>query len=757
VATVIGTRRLRPDAADKVAGRTVYTADVALEGALCGVVLRSPHAFARVIRVDISKALRMPGVRAIAHAGNTPAKRMDFGIKDQVLFPRPYVRYVGEPIAAIAADDEAQARAARSAIEVEYEVLTPVLDARQALSDDSPLVHPDWETYEKGEGRVLRRNLCGYNRIRRGDVDAALKSADRVVKSEFHFSPGMPGYIEPRAAAARPEPNGGLTLWCGSQSPYSNRDELAAFFDLDPARVRFINQFVGGAFGGKILMAAEWYAAALALQSGKPVRMVWSRHEDGLHIYPRHGGYAAFESGVKADGTLLAMRASFVYDTGAYIGYGGGTALISSMLASGPYRIANLDLEAGLVYTNKHVAGPVRAPGGPQANFAKESHLEEIARAIGMDSLEFRLKNAWHEEDVSPAGQRLTGVSVRETLRRAAEAIGWGQTLPVHHGRGLACTWWFSTCSESKARVEVHADGSVVLASGNPEVGTGSASVALPIIAAEELGVDPSAIKLVLADTETATYDSGVGGSGSTFSAGLAVRAAAQKAREQLIARAEETLEARADDIELRDGRAFVRGSPQHAVPLAHLAKAAGGAVIGEGEAESISDPEFDEALTETHGFASWMAPSYTATAAEVEVDSETGRVAVKKIVTAQDVGRAINPPGAIGQIEGGAVQALGWALTEELGYDESGNVRPDFHHYLLPTAVDAPAIESILVESTSGAGPLRMKGAGEPPVTTPAAAIANAIRDAVGTAPHETPMTPERVWRSLHERGPKK
>ncbi|HXM17804.1 MAG TPA: xanthine dehydrogenase family protein molybdopterin-binding subunit [Candidatus Tumulicola sp.] len=750
MAAIIGTRRIRPDAADKATGRTVYTADVALEGALAGVVVRSPHAFARVVKVDVARAQALPGVRAVAHAGNTPSKALDFGIKDQYLFPRPYARYVGEPVAAVAADTEAQARAAAAAIQVEYEVLAPVLDARAALKPDAPLVHPDWEHYEKTAGRVLRRNVCGYNRVRRGDVDAAFKSADRVVESEFHFSPGMPGYLEPRAAAARPEPDGGLTLWCGSQSPYSNRDELAAFFDLVPERVRFVNQFVGGAFGGKILMAAEWFAAALALQSGKPVRVLWSRHEDGLHIFPRHGGYAKFASAVKSDGTLLAMRASFVYDTGAYIGYGGGTALISSMLASAPYRIPNLDIEATLVYTNKHIAGPVRAPGGPQANFAKESHLEEVARALGMDSLEFRLKNAWNESDVSPTGQKLEGVTIRETLGRAAKAIGWGEPLPPNHGRGIACTWWFSSCAESKARVEIRADGSVLVASGNAEVGTGSAASALPMIAADALGIDPQKITLLLADTASATYDSGVGGSGSTFSAGLAVRAAAKSAREQLLARAEDALEARADDIELRDGRASVRGAPEHGVSFEQLAKAAGGSITGSGEAESISDPEHDETLTETHGFASWLAPSYTTTAAEVEVDPETGRVAVRKITTVQDVGFAVNPAGAIGQIEGGAVQGLGFALTEELVYDGHGDLMPDFKDYLLPTSVDAPAIEAILLTSKSGAGPFGMKGVGEPPVTTPAGAIANAIRDAVGVAPHETPMTPERVWRAL-------
>jgi CO/xanthine dehydrogenase Mo-binding subunit len=751
--TVVGTTRPRFDAAPKVLGATRYTADVTLDGALVGVVKRSPHRFARVIRVDDTKAASMPGVRAIVHAGNTPATPFEFGIRDQTLFPRPYARYAGEPIAAVAADTETQARAAADAIEVDYEVLEPVLDALHALEPDAPLVHPDWKTYQKAATRVLRNNVCGRCRIRRGDVDAVFNSSTAVVhESHFRFAAGMPGYIEPRSAAARREPEGGLTVWCGSQSPYDNRDELATFFGLRPERVRFINQFVGGAFGGKILMAAEWYAAALALRCDRPVRVIWSRHEDGLHLFPRHGGFADFKTAARRDGTLLAMRASFVYDNGAYIGYGNGTAQISTMLASAPYRIPNLDIEGTLVYTNKQSAGPVRAPGGPPANYAKELHLDELAAKLGIDPLEFRLHNAWEDGDEGPTGQKLSGVRLKDALRAAATAIGWGTALPADRGRGIACGWWFSACGEAKARVEVLEDGSVLVASGNPEVGTGAAAAALPMMAAEVLGIDPARIRVVLSDTATDTHDSGVGGSSSTFGAGMAVTAAATDVRTKLIERAEEALEARADDIVLRDGCAEVRGAPDRSVTFADLARAAGGTISGEGESSEPNDPEFDETLTETHGFATWLAPSYIASAAEVDVDRETGAVAVRKIVTAQDVGYAVNPAGAIGQIEGGAVMGLGWALTEELHYDGRGAIKPDLKDYLMPTTVDAPEINVIMLDSPSGVGPYGLKGVGEPPITTPPAAIACAIRAAVGAAPHETPMTPERVWRALKD-----
>ena len=749
--TVVGTNRPRFDATPKVMGATRYTADVALDGALVGVVKRSPHQFARVLRVDDTKAARMPGVRAIVHAGNTPATPFEFGIRDQTLFPRPYARYAGEPVAAVAADTEAQARAAADAIEVDYEVLEPVLDAQRALEPGAPLVHPDWATYQKAATRVLRGNVCGRCRIRRGDVDAVFNSTDVVVhESRFRFAPGMPGYIEPRSAAARRESDGGLTVWCGSQSPYDNRDELATFFGLAPERVRFINQFVGGAFGGKILMAAEWYAAALALRCDRPVRVIWSRHEDGLHLFPRHGGVAEFKTAAKRDGTLLAMRASFVYDNGAYIGYGNGTAQISTMLASAPYRIPNLDIDGTLVYTNKQSAGPVRAPGGPPANYAKELHLDELAAKLHIDPLEFRLHNAWQDGDEGPTGQKLSGVRLKDALRAAAAAISWNTPLPADRGRGIACGWWFSACGEAKARVEVLEDGAVLVASGNPEVGTGAAAAALPMMAAEVLGIDPARIKVVLSDTATDTHDSGVGGSSSTFGAGMAVTAAATDVRTKLIERAEEILEARADDIVLHDGRAHVRGAPDRSVTFAELARAAGGTISAVGESSEPNDPEFDESLTETHGFATWLAPSYIASAAEVDVDRETGGVVVRKIVSAQDVGFAVNPAGAIGQIEGGAVMGLGWALTEELHYDERGIIKPDLKDYLMPTAVDAPAIEVIMLDSPSGAGPYGLKGVGEPPITTPPAAIACAIRAAVGAAPHETPMTPERVWRAL-------
>ncbi len=747
---VIGQRHIRWDARPKVTGEATYTADVPLEGALAAVLVRSPHPMARLRRISTSKAESMPGVAAVSYHATVPDKYLDFGIKDQRLYPRDYVRYAGEPVVAIAAETLAQAQAAAAVVEIDYEPLPAVLDAEAALRPDAPLVHPDWQRYEKGKNRRLDRNLCGYNRIRRGDVDAAFARAHAVVSSAFTLSPGIPGYIEPRAAAARVEADGSLTVWCGSQSPYSNRDDLAAFFDLPAAQVRFINQFVGGAFGGKILMAAEWYAAALALQCKRAVRLVWSRHEDGLNVFPRHGGIARFQTAASADGILLAMRASFVFDTGAYLGYGAGTALIATMLASSPYNIEHVDLEARLVYTNKQVAGPVRAPGGPQATTAKELHIDEIARRLSIDPLELRRKNLWRDGDVTATGQRLEKVSARETLDRAAQAIGWGSALPADEGIGLSCSWWFSSCSKAQATVTIKPDGAVHVASGNPEVGTGSAAAALPLIVADRLGVHVRDVRLTLADTATGTYDPGVGGSGSTFSAGQAVEAAANEVRAQLLARAEDRLEARAEDIELASGQASVRGAPDHSISIAELA--AGGEITGSGESKEVSEPEFDEDRVEGHDFAAWMAPSFTTSAARVHVDRETGLVTVRKIVTAQDVGFAINPTGAIGQIEGGAVQALGYALSEELRFDERGIVNTGLGDYLLPTAVDAPQIEALLVESPSKEGPHGMKGVGEPPVTTPAGAIGNAIAAAVGVAPHDLPMTPERVWRALRE-----
>jgi CO/xanthine dehydrogenase Mo-binding subunit len=749
--TVIGAKWPRGDGHVKAAGSARYTADMMIDGALSGVVLRSPHAFARIRRVDIATARALPGVHAIAFSGNVPAKPLDFSIKDQHLFPPDYVRYLGEPVAAVAAETEAQARDATAAIIVEYEPLAPVLTIEQALAQDAALVHPDWQSYERRESSVLEGNVCGRNRIRRGDVDEGLVRAAHVVTSEFTFSAGLPGYIEPRCAVAHAGKDGTLTVWCGSQSPHGNRDDLAAFFDLDPSKVRFINQYVGGAFGGKILMAPEMYAAALALQCDRPVRVAWSRHEDCMHAFPRAGGSAVFTSGADADGRLLAMRASFVFDTGAYIGYGSGSALIATMLASAPYRIPALDLDGTLVYTNKHIAGPVRAPGAPQANFAKELHLDELALAAGVDPLDFRLINAWQDGDLSPTGQRLSSVSVREALEKAAAAIGWGRPLPALRGRGIAAGWWFSACGTSQARVRVNADGRVRVISGNPEMGTGAAAQGLPIIAADALGIDPANIEFALADTGDEAPDDGAHGSISTFSAGQAVAAAAADARDQLLAQAESMLEARREDLELRDGRVVNAEVPSVGASFAELALAAGGSIEGRGASSGLADPEIDESLVQGHGFAAWPAASFLATAAEVEVDPEMGGVHVVHLATAQDVGFAFNPAGVIGQIEGGAVQAMGWALTEELKYEDGALLNPDLKHYLLPTALDAPRITAIIVERPSEEGPRGMKGAGEPPVTTPAAAIGNAIRAACGAVPHTTPMTPERIWRALN------
>jgi CO/xanthine dehydrogenase Mo-binding subunit len=337
-------------------------------------------------------------------------------------------------------------------------------------------------------------------------------------------------------------------------------------------------------------------------------------------------------------------------------------------------------------------------------------------------------------------------------LRKAADAVGWGKPLAAGRGRGIGATWWFSSCGGSEARVEVRADGRVRVVSGNPEIGTGSAAQALPIIVADALGIDPSTVEIALADTGDRAADGGVHGSTSTFSAGQAAGAAASDARAQLLDRAESMLEARRDDLEVRDGAVFVIGDPESKATFAQLAAHGDGPVVGLGTAQEMSDPEFDTTLVQTHGFAAWPAASFTASAAEVEVDPETGRVDVVQLATAQDVGFAFNPAGVRGQIEGGAVQGLGWALTEGLHYHGASLRDPDFKHYLLPTAVDAPRITAVIVECPSVEGPRGMKGVGEPPVTTPAAAIGNAIRDACGAVPYETPMTPERVWRALND-----
>ncbi len=754
--TVVGTRARRLDADDKVTGRARYATDLRLPGMLVGKIVRSDRPHARIVRIDTAAAEALPGVEAVATAADA-AGRFGEIVKDQTVFAVDRVRYVGEPVAAVAAEGEGVADLAMRLIEVEYEDLPAVLDPVEALAPDAPLVHDDVAALAGPDALIRWGNVCSQVVLERGDVADAFARADRVVEGTYAAHSVHQTPMEPRAAVAEVDARGRLTVHASTQHPFGVRHQLHEGLGLPYADIRVVTETVGGGFGAKLEANVEMYAAVLARKTGRPVRLVNSREEDLASGNPRHPMTIHLRSAVAADGTILGREAKTVMDAGAYAIGSPLLAGVAAMLAVGPYRIPHLKVEVLAVHTNKMPFGAFRGPTGPQTVFAVESHTDAIARALGMDRLDLRLKNAFDEGDTGHSGQRLEGVGLKETITRAAEAIGWGAagrpSAPgLRRGKGLACAWWLTTAGASGCGVQMNEDGSVVVQTGAAETGTGAVMVGVAQVVAEELGVGPEQVRLVWGDTDATPLDAGAQGSRTLFNAGNAARRAAREVRDELLRRAAALLEAAEADLEVRDGTVRVRGVPDRGVTYADLMGGqmwASGPVLGRGSFLAEATPYAPESFKGSV-FPYFNAPSFHCHAAEVEVDPETGRTRVVDFVVAQDVGFAVNPTYVEGQMQGGAVQGIGYALTEELVIEDGRLLNPNLALYKLPTTLEAPSVRTIIVEHPAAAGPHGAKGVGEPPVVVSPAAVAAALADAIGVPIRTTPFTPERVLRAI-------
>ncbi|HEU5169441.1 MAG TPA: xanthine dehydrogenase family protein molybdopterin-binding subunit, partial [Gemmatimonadales bacterium] len=510
---VVGKSLPRLDAAGKVTGTAVYAADFALPGMLWGKVVRSREPHARIARLDMERARRMPGVRAVLAAADVPAVRYGGALKDETVFARDKVRYVGQPVAAVAAVTSEAAEAAAAAVEVTYEPLTPVLDLAAALAPGAPLVHEDWRAYTAIP--ILHRdgNVCNRARIVTGDVERGWAEAHRVFEHRFTTAMVHQGYTEPRAAVAAWDSAGQVTVWSNTQLPFEIQNTLAEILEVPPGRIRVIVPGIGGGFGGKLRVGVEHFAALLARKAGRPVKVITTSEEELTAAYPRQGTIVELKTGVTRDGRITAKEGRIWFDTGAFAGSGPGVASVATLVLAGPYRIPNLFLEGYAVYTNKTNCGSYRAPSGPQANFAVESQMDIIADALGLDPLELRLRNIVREGDEGPTGQVLTAVGLEECLLRASKAIGWEDRKPgPWRGKGLACGWWTTTGGSSGVYVKVNPDGTVALNTGAAEIGTGALTGAAQVLA-EELGVDLDDIHVVSADTFATPFDFGAQGS----------------------------------------------------------------------------------------------------------------------------------------------------------------------------------------------------------------------------------------------------
>ena len=753
---IVGRSLPRMDAPGKVTGTAIYAADFALPGMLYGRVLRSRDPHGRLVRIDASRAARVRGVRVVLTAADVADVRYGGSVKDEEVFARERVRFAGQPLAAVAATSPEAAAEALGAIEAVVEPLPPIVDVTEALAAGAPLVHEGWASYTALP--ILHRdgNVCNRARIVVGDVERGFEEADRIFEHRFVTRSVHQGYTEPRAAVAQWDSAGQVTVWSNTQLPFEIQSTLSEILQVAPSKVRVVVPGVGGGFGGKLRVGVEHFAALLARKTGRAVKVMTTSEEELTAAYARQPAIVELRTGVTRDGRLLAREGRLWFDTGAFAGSGPGVASVATLMLAGPYRIPHLLLEGYAVYTNKTNFGSFRAPSGPQANFAVESQMDIIADALGLDPLDFRLKNIVREGEEGPTGQVLTAVGLEECLRKAAAAIGWHDRRPgPRRGKGIACGWWTTTGGSSGVYVKVNPDGTVALNTGAAEIGTAALTGAAQVLA-EDLGVELADINVVSADTLSTPFDFGAQGSRTAFAVGNACRAAVADLKRQVLALAARQLGVDEGALELRDGAvvAPAEGKRMTLAELARISQASGGGLIAHGTFVAPPTP-YDAKRVEGHVYPAFHSPSFHAHAVDLSVDTDTGEVTIHRYVVAQDVGFAMNPTYIEGQIEGGVAQGLGQALSEEIVYDAGRVLNANLTDYKMPTAVDVPRIDTILVQHPSLVGPFGAKGVGEPPNIEPPAAVANAVASATGVRITSLPMTAEKIALARLERAP--
>lgn len=746
--TIIGQRLPRLDGVALATGEAEYAGDLRLPGLLHGKILRSPYAHARIRNVDTRRAERLPGVKAvITGKDNTQGIRYTTLLEipetiDKYPLAVDKVRYIGDEVAAVAVVDEEVAEEALSLIEVKYEELPAVFDPVEAMGEGSPLVHDK------------KRNIAWEMHMDVGDVEEAFRGA---YVREDRFTTQLQAHcaLEPHVSLASYDPSGKLTVWSSSQVPQRIRMNLCRLLGLPESRVRMIAPFIGGGFGGKAeFLALDYCAALLSIKTGRPVRIAFTRSEVFNATRRRIPVIIDLKTGVSKDGRIVAQQGRIITDNGAYNATGPIQVGIVTGHLSFPYRIPNLRYDGYVVYTNNPVTGPMRGHGAPEARFATESQLDMIAGDLGIDPVELRLKNIVQSGDVLPTGWRVTSCGLEECIRRVVEASGWRHKRSrMDRGRGMGMAVYGFVCGVNQdpldgfaGVVKVQEDGAVTLLTGAVDVGQGARSTMAAIVA-EEMGLEWGDVRVVSHDSEITPLDRGSYSSRVTFWSGNAVKAAAADAKQQILQIVAQRLEAKAEDMEARHRRIYMKGSPEKGMSMAEAVtayrKATGGKlIIGKGDfASPVELPDLRTGIGN-------LSPAYAfgAMAAEVEVAQDTGEIKVAQITYAHDCGRAINPMAAEGQLEGATLMGLGFCLSEDLRMETGWTLNPSFVEYRLPLSTDVPRIDTILVESVDPLGPFGAKEAGEGSMAPIAAAIANAVHQAVGVWIKELPIIPERV-----------
>ena len=739
----IGQRSIRPDGFDKVTGRANYGADLTLPGMIWGKVLRSPHAHAKIKSIDVSKAEALDGVLALASHADLPAVA-DVAIESgegsanlidlaSNILAKDKVLYHGHAILAIAARTEAIAERALDLVKVEYEVLPPVMDIRDAIASDAPLLNEKLFTEGLPEKPEKPSNVAARHEFKLGDVEAGFSEAEVTVEREFYTPTVHQGYIEPHACVGRYDENDQSMLWCCTQGHFDVRATTAALLDMKLSQLKVVASEIGGGFGGKTTVYLEPLSLILSRKSGRPVKMVMNRDEVFKASGPGSAARMWVKVGAKKDGTITAMQGQFHYEAGAFKG---SPVMMGCMTAFTPYALENVYVEGFDVLVNKPKVAAYRAPGAPQAEFAAEMVVNEIAAKIGMDPIELRLKNAAKEGTQTIYGPKLKRVGLVECLEAVRDSDHYKSALKENQGRGVAAGFWFNVGGQSSVTLNMNLDGTGTIVEGSPDIGGSRASMQL--MAAEEMGMPAENFKPIVADTENVAFSAGTGGSRTTFATGMAVIEAAQDVIKQMKERAAALWNVTAEQVDWADGVAINLAGDDRltAAQICKKADRTGGQISGRGNIN-----------------ARGAGPSFAVHLCDVEVDKDTGKVDVLRYTAAQDAGKAIHPSYVEGQLQGGAVQGIGWALNEEYVYDDNGLLQnPGFLDYRIPLASDLPMIDALVIEVPNAFHPFGVRGVGESGIIPPLGAVGSAVGAAIELPVTDLPCSPPNVLKLIQD-----
>jgi CO/xanthine dehydrogenase Mo-binding subunit len=735
---IIGHSTQRLEGPDKVSGRAVYAADVILPGMLWAKVLRSPISYGRIKKIDTSRAAVLPGVHAVAAGQDVKGRLIGRKIYDMPILAENVVRFVGEKVAAVAAESEEIAEAALELIDVEYEELEPLLDPLAAAQPDAALLHPQVQNY-----RGLLHPIDTPSNVfvdmtwQKGDVEAGFRDSDIIVENTFTTQAVHQAYIEPHACVVHARDSAGADLWACSKVPFALREQIATAFDSTPEEFVLHPCYIGGCFGGKGDFMDVPVGYVLSAKSGRPVKLVMDYYDEFIAGNPRHAAVVRVKTGVKKAGQLIAHRMEYVFDSGAYGAFKPQGYLVGPKEAAGPYNIPNVFIEEKIVYTNKIPCGHMRAPGDPQGFFANESQMDLIARRLGMDPVSFRKINLMRDGDVSPLGHVVPHIKSDEIVDEIVLVSGYNKPKRKHTGRGVGIAQWLPLGGEAHAVVTIDGDGGVNVASGMVDQGSGTYT-AMRQIAANELQVPLESVRCEILDTTRIGPDTGVGASRATRIFGNATRMAAAEARRSLIEAASRILGVAAEELTLT-GKGAVGVTRSKKISFAEIVSAQGAPICGRGFYKN---------------FAAGPEAALCVQVAEVEVDAETGQVHLNRFTTAHSTGTVINPLTHQGQIDGGVVMGMGYALIEQVLIDGGKVVTTNFGENKIPSIQDIPALKTLVQEFPVGNGPYGGMSIGETPVVPVAAAIANAVDDAVGVRICELPITAEKVLSAIKAAG---